>query len=252
MAQFVTTMPSPCSFRLPRLLILVVTCVCLGSSANAQCLGNTKRELRQDGGWLWHGIVEAPRDAVRPRNLKWELPIAAATGVLIASGDTPASRLIQSPSLQRQANRWSNIGLALEFGGAGTAYVFGCAENRDTVRSIGQAALEAAAAASVLDQIAKRATNRQRPSRNASAGEFWEGGSSFASGHAAASFAIASVVAHRYSHNRWLKWGVYGLAAGVSLARYPGKEHFFSDILVGGTLGYVTGTYLATPHVGMR
>lgn len=236
----------------PPLLLLVVIWACLGSTVYAQCLGDTNRELRQDGRWLWRGIVEAPRNAVRVRNLKWELPIVAATGVLIAAGDTPASRLIQSPSLQRQANRWSNIGLAVEFGSVGSAYVIGCAKHRDSVRSTGQTALEAAAAASVVDQVIKRATNRQRPSRNNSSGEYWEGGTSFASGHAAASFAIASVIAHRHSHNRWLKWGAYGLAAGVSLARYPAKEHFFSDILIGGTLGYITGTYLASPHVEMR
>jgi membrane-associated phospholipid phosphatase len=31
----------------------------------------------------------------------------------------------------------------------------------------------------------------------------------------------------------------------VSLARVAGKKHFPSDILIGGTLGYLTGTYFA-------
>jgi membrane-associated phospholipid phosphatase len=234
-----------------RLLALLLICACLSVSARAQCLSNTTGELRQDGSWLWRGIMEAPRNAIRPHNLKWELPIAAATGVLIATGDTPASRLIDNPSLQRQANRWSNIGLWTGFGAAGAAYVFGCAEKRDSIHSTGQLALEAAGAATVFDQVIKHATNRQRPSLNNSSGELWEGGRSFASGHAAMSFAIASVVAHR-THKRWLKWGAYGLAAGVSLARYPAKQHFFSDILIGGTLGYVTGTYLASPHQPIR
>ncbi len=43
-----------------------------------------------------------------------------------------------------------------------------------------------------------------------------------------------------------VKWGAYGLATGVSLARIGGKKHFVSDVLVGATLGYVTGTYLST------
>jgi membrane-associated phospholipid phosphatase len=42
-----------------------------------------------------------------------------------------------------------------------------------------------------------------------------------------------------------VKWGAYALATGVSLSRYPAKKHFTSDILVGATLGYVTGTYMA-------
>jgi membrane-associated phospholipid phosphatase len=67
-------------------------------------------------------------------------------------------------------------------------------------------------------------------------GEFWEGGKSFPSGHAATSLAFASVMAHHYPNNRWLKWSAYGLAAGVSFARVGGKKHFSLDILVGGTL----------------
>jgi hypothetical protein len=87
--------------RLMALCLLASTY--LTSNASAQCLSNGGRELRQDGSWLWQGVLEAPRNVVRTRNLKWELPIVAATGVLIGSGDTPASRLIQNPSLQRQA-----------------------------------------------------------------------------------------------------------------------------------------------------
>ena len=34
-------------------------------------------------------------------------------------------------------------------------------------------------------------------------------------------------------------------ASGVALSRYPAKRHYLSDILVGSTLGYVTGTFLA-------
>jgi hypothetical protein len=43
----------------------------------------------------------------------------------------------------------------------------------------------------------------------------------------------------------WVKWGAYALASGVSLSRYPAKNRYPSGILIGATLGYVTGTYLA-------
>src|SRR5438874_3536539 len=45
---------------------------------------------------LLHGIEHAPRNAVRLENLKWELPIGAATGLLIAEADQPAANRIQS------------------------------------------------------------------------------------------------------------------------------------------------------------
>jgi membrane-associated phospholipid phosphatase len=53
------------------------------------------------------------------------------------------------------------------------------------------------------------------------------------------------VIAHRYPNKRWLKWSAYALATGVSLSRYPAKKHYPSDILMGATIGYVNGIYLA-------
>src|SRR5260370_28587291 len=73
-----------------------------------------------------HGLKAAPRSAVRPRNLEWELPIVAATGVLIAKIDRPADNRIQSLSLQQTAGRWSNIGLGLEIVSAALAHRILC------------------------------------------------------------------------------------------------------------------------------
>src|SRR6266581_4213553 len=61
-----------------------------------------------------HGLESVPRGVVRPSNLKWELPILAATGALIAGVDRPADKRIQSRSLQEVAGGWSNVGLGLE------------------------------------------------------------------------------------------------------------------------------------------
>ncbi len=194
-----------------------------------------------------HGIATAPRNAIRPSNLKWELPIAAATGLLIATSDDHINSHIQSPSFAKAAARGSNVGLGIELGVAGLMYVGGCAGHRSSyMANTGFTALEAVGAANLMTLAMKVATNRQYAYNTNPHGEFWEGGRSFPSGHAATSFAFASVIAHRYPHKFWLKCGVYGLATGVSLARVAGKKHFASDILVGGTLGYVTGTYLAT------
>ena len=75
-----------------------------------------------------HGLKAVPRGSARPNNLKWELPILAATGVLIAEVDRPAADRIQSKSLQQTAGRWSNVGLGLEIGAAALTYSIGCAK----------------------------------------------------------------------------------------------------------------------------
>jgi hypothetical protein len=192
-----------------------------------------------------HGLKTVPRNAVRPRNLEWELPILAATGVLIAKVDRPADNRIQSLSLQQTAGRWSNIGLGLEIGSAALAYGIGCGKHHSDLRDTGFKALAAMGAAGTVDLVLKLAFDRQFPFKPGSTGKFWGGGRSFPSGHSATSFAFAAVIAHRYPKNKWVKWGAYALAAGVSLSRYPAKKHYPSDILIGATLGYVTGSYLA-------
>lgn len=192
-----------------------------------------------------HGLASVPRGVVRPSNLKWELPILAATGVLIAKVDRPADNRIQSKSLQETAGRWSNVGLGLELGSAALAYRVGCGAHHSYLRDTGFKALAAMAAAGTVDLGLKLAFDRQFPYTPHSTGKFWGGGRAFPSGHSATSFAFAAVVAHRYPQRKWIKWSAYALAAGVSLSRYPAKKHFSSDILMGATLGYATGTYLA-------
>jgi membrane-associated phospholipid phosphatase len=100
-------------------------------------------------------------------------------------------------------------------------------------------------AAGTVDLALKLTFDREFPFKPGSTGKFWGGGRAFPSGHSATSFAFAAVVAHRYPKNKWVKWGAYALATGVSLSRYPAKKHYPSEILIGATLGYVTGTYLA-------
>jgi membrane-associated phospholipid phosphatase len=202
--------------------------------------------LPGDASSFGHGILAAPRNAVRLNNLKWELPIAAAASALIVTGaDTHVANHIQSTSLVNNSARASNIGVGLELGGAGLMYLAGCTKHRSAyLANTGWTALEAMGAVNVVDLGMKALLNRQYPYTQTSNGEFWEGGKSFPSGHAATSFAFASVVAHRYPHNWWVKLGAYGLATGVSLARVTGKKHYPSDVLIGGTLGYISGTYL--------
>jgi hypothetical protein len=236
-------------------LVLVLwasLCLPLPAQTNGSdgCLTASGRQAKHDVIQLWHGMQSAPGNATKTDNLKWELPILAASTVLIAWGDTPASQQIQSTSLQHSADQWSNIGMGMELGAAGLLYGLGCGLHADQARKTGLTALEAMGAASVFDAVIKRGTNRQRPYVANSAGQFWEGGQSFPSGHAAASFAFAGVVMHSYPHSRWVKWSALGLATGVSLLRFPAKQHFLSDIVVGGTLGYVTGWRLASTPAG--
>jgi membrane-associated phospholipid phosphatase len=239
-----------------RVLQPLLTVILLGSLGSVSCAQGlatdsecnlrgfahqTWTEARQFG----RGLEAVPRGVIRPRNLEWELPILAATGVLIAKVDRPADNRIQSKSLQQTAGQWSNVGLGLEIGAGVLAYGVGCGKHRSYLRDTGLKALAAMGAAGTVDLGLKLAFDRQFPSTPGSTGKFWGGGRAFPSGHSATSFAFAAVVAHRYPNKPWLKWSAYALATGVALSRYPAKKHYPSDILMGATIGYVSGIYLA-------
>lgn len=229
-------------------IVLVLSFGLLGSSSAQtlyrDCKSTTGHQVSHDMRWMGSGILLAPRRAVKLSNIKWELPVLAATAVMVNVIDTPASRQIDNVHVENIANTFSNIGLYSELGLAGTVFAFGCAGHRENMREAGLEAMEAAGSALAIDSVFKVASNRVRPDRLKSNGNFWDaGGRSFASGHAAMSFAVASVLA-KHTDSRWKKVALYGLAGAVSFARFPAKKHFLSDILVGSTIGYVTGTYI--------
>jgi len=92
-------------------------------------------------------VAGVPRNAVRPANLRWELPIAATTGILIAEGDQPLARRIQGKSIEDVSRFWSNFGLGVEIASGGLAYVGGCARHRVYLRDTGLTIVDALAAA---------------------------------------------------------------------------------------------------------
>lgn len=112
---------------------------------------------------------------------------------------------------------------------------------------------EAYADVAVVDLAIKAVTRRKRPSDVAPGASyhdtFFAGGkspfkgSSFPSGHAAGVFAVATVVASRYRHHKWVPWITYGFATAISLSRVTTRAHFPSDVFLGAALGYTITRY---------
>jgi hypothetical protein len=71
--------------------------------------------------------------------------------------------------------------------------------------------------------------------------------SSFPSGHATASWALARVIAAEYPG--WpTRLCAYGFATAISVSRITGRRHFPSDVVVGSTFGYLIGDYVVRHH----
>jgi hypothetical protein len=91
--------------------------------------------------------------------------------------------------------------------------------------------------------VIKTITGRDRPLEGNGRGDWFQGGASFPSEHAAAAWSIATVVAGQYPG--WMtKLLAYGGAAAVSAARVTGREHFASDALIGSALGWYIGHHV--------
>jgi len=95
--------------------------------------------------------------------------------------------------------------------------------------------------------IAKYSIGRQRPDKSNNL--------SFPSGHTAQAFTVASWFAtdmyrtHRDSPMRYVYLTVpYAFASFVGATRIGGKKHYFSDVLVGGTLGTIIGYFMYDFH----
>lgn len=104
-------------------------------------------------------------------------------------------------------------------------------------------ALSALATVSIWTQGLKMLTGRERPLVGDQKGSFMGpsiggGRESFPSGHTAAAFAVATVLAHKHPKQKWL---YYGLASAVGFARIRKSAHFPSDVLVGAGVGMFAG-----------
>jgi membrane-associated phospholipid phosphatase len=110
----------------------------------------------------------------------------------------------------------------------------------------------------IVDVALKAITQRKRPIAippsgpfndtffNNGKSRFTEG--SFPSGHSIGAFSIATVIANRYHHHRWVPIAAYGFATAISLSRVTTSAHFPSDVFLGAVLGYAIAKFQVLQH----
>jgi|HubBroStandDraft_6_1064221.scaffolds.fasta_scaffold00353_5 hypothetical protein len=180
-------------------------------------------------------------------DVDWLLPLGVATGISQATDTEVSKHLSNSPSRLKNANTFSNYGIASMAAASGGIYLWGHFTHDDHRRETGFLALEAAANSLAVTEALKFTFGRERPLQNNYQGKFWKGDDSFPSEHATAAWAIASVIAHEYP-SPYVSLLAYGMAAAVSAARVDAKQHFPTDILIGSAIGWFVGQEVYRHH----
>lgn len=127
---------------------------------------------------------------------------------------------------------------------AGAFYLIGRKKNNARARETGVLIAEATIDSAIVYAALKGATQRARPADGIERSEFFDGGSSFPSGHSTQAWAAATIIASEYNDNRTVQIAAYATASAVSFARFAGHRHYLSDVIAGSALGYGIGKYV--------
>jgi membrane-associated phospholipid phosphatase len=181
------------------------------------------------------------------RDLRWVMPLAGTTGLLIASDSWISKQVPSKPSDLRWSRHVSDYAFFSLAGGSVGAYLWGHVTRNDLLSETGLLSGEAAINGTVVSYLFKAVTQRPRPVEGSGSGKFFQGGTSFPSEHSTIAWSVASVVAHEYP-GPVTQIMAYGLASAVTLTRLTSKQHFNSDVVVGSALGWYFGRQIYRRH----
>jgi membrane-associated phospholipid phosphatase len=198
------------------------------------------------------GIWTAPFH-LQQSDAKWIAPLGLSMAALVATDRHTSGELVENGDNRDRLRISKDISYAGSLYTAGGVsalfYLTGRMRHDERAKETGLLAAEALINGTIVSQAIKGISQRQRPEVDHSSGEFFEGGSSFPSGHAINSWALATVIASEYGpRHPAVRYASYALATAVSISRYTGRKHFLSDVLAGSAIGYGIGRYVYHQH----
>jgi membrane-associated phospholipid phosphatase len=179
----------------------------------------------------------------------WWIGFGGATAALIATDHRTSTLLENSKGQIAWGNNLSKIGtsytlLPLVAG----FYSFGVVGDNPKAREVGVLGAEALLDSFIVVSVLKPIAGRNRPNSPSEPGQFFDGGASFPSGHAIGSWAMASILSYEYGHTIFVPIVACSLAGVVSVARFGAQQHYASDIVAGGAMGWFIGRYVWKTH----
>ena len=133
------------------------------------------------------------------RDARWLAPITLGTAALITTDRMTADEIGESHRQLKLSRAISQGGSIYATGGVAlTFYLFGRAEHNARARETGLLGAEALIDSGIVVTALKEISQRGRPFTGRDRGEFFEGGSSFPSGHSIAAWSLV--------RERWDGW----------------------------------------------
>jgi membrane-associated phospholipid phosphatase len=214
---------------------------------DAVTLANTPIHILKDQAAIWTSPLR-----IKPHDLVWLLPLAAATGASLATDTHTMTDVVShDPTFNQHNIDASNVLVGGFIATPVILYGVGHFNNDPHAHEAGILGGEALVDGLVVEQGLKLIFWRERPDQNNARGHFFQGSagtdSSFPSSHTVLAWASAAVIAGEYP-SPWTQVGVYTLATGVSLTRVLGQQHFPTDVLIGSAAGWLVGHYVFRTH----
>ena len=248
------------------LMFLFGSLVCSAQSSNNNPGISSSKPTAFDQGGAWHDGAEIlrrfPSDqaaiftsparlAEHKHNWVYVVPFVAAAALI------PLDRRISAqlpPGHGGASQTISDVGAFGTGGAVGAFYLYGLLRHDEHSRETGILGTE-----SLLDSLLPRlalsfALGRYRPFQGPGEalgeGDFFgphRWNTSFPSGHATYTWAMASAIAHEYPSTRSkLFW--YGVGTAVAITRVTSRQHFASDVVAGSALGYLVSLHVWHAH----
>jgi capsule assembly protein Wzi/PAP2 superfamily protein len=172
----------------------------------------------------------------------WLFPFATLTALSVATDRSFVHSLSNDPNRLNRYHDFSNGGTATLLGWGASSYFWSYISHGEHERETGILSAEAVIDSLLATQALKLSFGRERPTADRGRLDFFKGGSSFPSDHAAAAWSAATIITHEYS-GIIPKTLAYGLATGVTASALISKSHSPSDVLVGSAIGWLIGRY---------
>lgn len=182
-------------------------------------------------------------------DMKWVVPSSIGLMALFTTDRITGDEIFETNRPVNLSRHISNAGSIYGLGAVATTfYVIGRKTGNYRARETGLLSAEALINSAIVEGVLKEITQRARPADGVERSEFFDGGSSFPSGHSTQAWAVAAVIASEYKHRPAVQIAAYGIASAVSVARFTGHKHYISDVVAGSALGYGIGKFVYRAH----